>query len=57
MPCSSIDISEEQIVSIFRVAKWDKQETSLKQILLAVCVMSFLLDTLFNAENGGDMFL
>jgi hypothetical protein len=57
MPCSSIDISEEQIVSIFTVEKLTKKKTIMKQILLAVCVMTFLLDILLNIENGGDMFL
>jgi hypothetical protein len=57
MPCSLVDISDEQIVSIFRVEKLAKQETIMEQTLLAVCVMSFLLDILFNPENGGDMFL
>jgi hypothetical protein len=59
--CSSVkttDVSVKHIDSIFKVEEEAKQETSMKQNMLAACfILFFLLGLFFDPVDGGYMFL
>jgi hypothetical protein len=58
-PCSCIqfsDITEENIVSIFRKEEKAKQ-TSKKQKLRKATLATFFLNLLFAPEDGGNIFV